>query len=45
MLSTSAGASGEYPATSGGPGFWAPGGTQVAQAGTAPGELVRAELP
>ncbi|MFD4531312.1 carbon-nitrogen hydrolase family protein [Kitasatospora sp. NPDC058397] len=45
VLATSAGASGEQPQTSGGSGFWAPGGALVAQAGTAPGELVRAELP
>ncbi|MFD7906803.1 carbon-nitrogen hydrolase family protein [Kitasatospora sp. NPDC057904] len=45
VLSTSAGASGDFPATSGGSGFWAPGGAPVAQAGTAPGGLVRAELP
>ncbi|MFJ2862349.1 carbon-nitrogen hydrolase family protein [Kitasatospora sp. NPDC087314] len=44
VLATSAGASGEFPETSGGSGFWAPGGALVAQAGTAPGELVRAEL-
>ncbi|MBV6697261.1 carbon-nitrogen hydrolase family protein [Kitasatospora aureofaciens] len=45
VLSTSAGASGEFPATSGGSGFWAPGGAPAAQAGTEPGELVTARLP
>ncbi|MET8543351.1 carbon-nitrogen hydrolase family protein [Kitasatospora sp. NPDC004799] len=44
VLATCAGASGEYPDTSGGSGVWAPDGEIVAQAGTAPGELVRAEL-
>ncbi|MFD8756518.1 carbon-nitrogen hydrolase family protein [Kitasatospora sp. NPDC059577] len=44
VLATSAGATGEFPDSSGGSGFWAPGGALVAQAGTAPGELVRAEL-
>ncbi|MBP0448313.1 carbon-nitrogen hydrolase family protein [Kitasatospora sp. RG8] len=45
VLSTSAGASGEYPRTSGGSGFWAPGGTLVAQAGAEPGAVVRHPLP
>nr|BFD94419.1 carbon-nitrogen hydrolase family protein [Kitasatospora sp. Xyl93] len=45
VLSTSAGATGEYPDSSGGSGVWAPGGDLVVQAGTAPGELVRVELP
>ncbi|MFF7991386.1 carbon-nitrogen hydrolase family protein [Kitasatospora xanthocidica] len=44
VLATSAGATGEFPDSSGGSGVWAPGGALVAQAGTAPGELVRAEL-
>ncbi|MFI2606684.1 carbon-nitrogen hydrolase family protein [Kitasatospora sp. NPDC018619] len=44
VLSTCAGATGEYPDSSGGSGVWAPGGSRVVQAGTAPGELVRAEL-
>ncbi|MEU9040370.1 MULTISPECIES: carbon-nitrogen hydrolase family protein [unclassified Kitasatospora] len=45
VLATSAGATGEFQDSSGGSGVWAPGGALVAQAGTAPGELVRAELP
>ncbi|MBO1415761.1 carbon-nitrogen hydrolase family protein, partial [Streptomyces sp. FH025] len=44
MLSTCAGASGEFPATSGGSGLWSPDGEPVARAGTEPGELVRGEL-
>ncbi len=44
VLATCAGATGEYPDSSGGSGVWAPGGGLVAQAGTAPGELVRAEV-
>ncbi|MFF2744315.1 carbon-nitrogen hydrolase family protein [Kitasatospora sp. NPDC058048] len=45
VLATCAGATGEYPESSGGSGVWAPGGELVVQAGTDPGELVRAELP
>ncbi|MFE4512815.1 carbon-nitrogen hydrolase family protein [Kitasatospora sp. NPDC056783] len=45
VLATCAGATGEYPDSSGGSGVWAPGSGLVVQAGTAPGELVRAELP
>ncbi|MFI6843823.1 carbon-nitrogen hydrolase family protein [Kitasatospora sp. NPDC050467] len=44
VLATSAGASGEYPRTSGGSGFWAPGGALVAQAGAEPGAVVRHDL-
>ncbi|MBD0675594.1 carbon-nitrogen hydrolase family protein [Streptomyces sp. CBMA156] len=45
VLATCAGATGEYPDSSGGSGVWAPGGELLAQAGTAPGELLRVELP
>ncbi|WP_327682573.1 carbon-nitrogen hydrolase family protein [Kitasatospora sp. NBC_00458] len=44
VLSTSAGASGEYATTSGGSGVWAADGALVGQAGEAAGEIVRAEL-
>ncbi|MFD8702074.1 carbon-nitrogen hydrolase family protein [Kitasatospora sp. NPDC059648] len=44
VLSTSAGPTGVFPDSSGGSGIWAPDGSTVAQAGTEPGELVRAEL-
>ncbi|MGW6912643.1 carbon-nitrogen hydrolase family protein [Kitasatospora sp. NPDC054939] len=44
VLSTAAGPSGEYPETSGGSGFWAPGGERVAQAGAEPGTLVRVTI-
>lgn len=45
VLSTSAGASGEFPLTSGRSGVWAPDGTVVGQLGAEPGGLLRAELP
>ncbi|MFD5461365.1 carbon-nitrogen hydrolase family protein [Kitasatospora sp. NPDC127059] len=44
VLSTSAGASGEFPDTSGCSGVWAPDGTVVGQLGSEPGGLLRAEL-
>lgn len=44
VLATSAGPSGEYPATSGGSGFWAPGGVLVAQAGPEAGAVATATL-
>ncbi|GAA1395841.1 carbon-nitrogen hydrolase family protein [Kitasatospora putterlickiae] len=44
VLATSAGPSGEYGATSGGSGVWAPDGTEVVRAGTAPGEVLTAVL-
>ncbi|MER5349937.1 carbon-nitrogen hydrolase family protein [Kitasatospora sp. NPDC002551] len=44
VLSTAAGPSGEFAATSGGSGVWAPDGTEVVRAGTAPGEVVTAVL-
>ncbi|MGV9266197.1 carbon-nitrogen hydrolase family protein [Kitasatospora sp. NPDC003701] len=40
LVSTVAGPSGEYPATSGGSGAWGPDGALVAQAGQEPGEVV-----
>ncbi len=45
VLATCAGATGEYPDSSGGSGVWAPDGGLVVQAGAAPGERVRAEVP
>lgn len=44
LLSTTAGPSGDYPATSGGSGAWAPGGALVAQAGSGTGEVVTVTL-
>ncbi|MFF2141474.1 carbon-nitrogen hydrolase family protein [Kitasatospora sp. NPDC058190] len=44
VLSTSAGPTGVCPDSSGGSGVWAADGSPVVQAGTEPGELVRAEL-
>ncbi|GAA2135375.1 carbon-nitrogen hydrolase family protein [Kitasatospora kazusensis] len=44
VLATSAGPSGDYPRTSGGSGFWSPGGALVAQAGPAAGEVVSATI-
>ncbi|WP_380281069.1 carbon-nitrogen hydrolase family protein [Kitasatospora purpeofusca] len=44
VLSTAAGPSGEFAATSGGSGVWAPDGTEVVKAGTVPGEVVTAVL-
>ncbi|MDX2731728.1 MULTISPECIES: carbon-nitrogen hydrolase family protein [unclassified Streptomyces] len=44
VLSTSAGASGTYPGTSGGSGIWAPGGAVVVQAGPEPRAIVSASL-
>ncbi|MFD5633558.1 carbon-nitrogen hydrolase family protein [Streptomyces sp. NPDC127077] len=40
VLSTVAGQSGEYQETSGGSGVWSPDGSPVAQAGSAPGEVL-----
>ncbi|MGW0966628.1 carbon-nitrogen hydrolase family protein [Streptomyces sp. NPDC002516] len=40
VLSTAAGPSGEYAQTSGGSGVWSPDGSLVAQAGSAPGEVL-----
>ncbi|MFJ4187079.1 carbon-nitrogen hydrolase family protein [Kitasatospora sp. NPDC089509] len=45
VLSTSAGASGEFAETSGRSGIWAPDGTVVAQLGPEPGTLLRFDLP
>ncbi|MFF7459059.1 carbon-nitrogen hydrolase family protein [Kitasatospora sp. NPDC008115] len=44
VLATSAGPSGEFAATSGGSGVWAPDGTEAVKAGTAPDEVVRTVL-
>ncbi|MFB6893185.1 carbon-nitrogen hydrolase family protein [Kitasatospora sp. NPDC056327] len=44
VLATAAGASGSYPATSGGSGVWAPDGSEVAKAGPGPDEIVTAVL-
>ncbi|MFE7190916.1 carbon-nitrogen hydrolase family protein [Kitasatospora sp. NPDC057541] len=44
VLATAAGPSGEFAASSGGSGVWAPDGTEVVKAGTAPGEVVTAVL-
>ncbi|MEV6977337.1 carbon-nitrogen hydrolase family protein [Kitasatospora sp. NPDC093806] len=44
VMSTGAGASGEFATTSGGSGVWAPDGTLVGQAGEEPGGIVRVEL-
>ncbi|MFB7908913.1 carbon-nitrogen hydrolase family protein [Kitasatospora sp. NPDC056076] len=45
VLSTSAGASGEFAETSGCSGVWAPDGTVVGQLGAEPGGLLRVEIP
>ncbi|MFD7447575.1 hypothetical protein [Kitasatospora sp. NPDC059827] len=45
VLSTSAGASGEFAETSGRSGVWAPDGTVVGQLGAEPGGLLRVEIP
>ncbi|AUG80796.1 nitrilase [Kitasatospora sp. MMS16-BH015] len=41
LMVNTAGPSGEYPATSGGSGFWAPGGALVTQAGPETGAILR----
>ncbi|WP_199839828.1 carbon-nitrogen hydrolase family protein [Streptomyces sp. XY431] len=44
VLATAAGPSGEFAASSGGSGVWAPDGSEVAKAGTGTGEVVTAVL-
>ncbi|MDH6575345.1 carbon-nitrogen hydrolase family protein [Kitasatospora sp. MAP5-34] len=44
VLATSAGPSGDYPATSGGSGFWAPGGALFTQAGPETGAVISATI-
>lgn len=44
VMAAGAGPTGSFAAASGGSGIWAPGGSVVVQAGSTPGEMVRATL-